>query len=239
MGAPAPSRPARPPVGEELDLDVTDLAFGGNGVARHNGFVVFVAGGIPGDRVRAVVTKRKRAYGEARVTEVLTPSPERLAPVADHPGAPWQVLPYERQLAVKAAQVDEALRRIGRLDGHDLEPIVPASQTWRYRNKLEYSFGCADDGTLLCGFHAPGRWDRIDPLGDCLLASEAGNAVRERVLAWCREQGRDDPCRRADREPGGVEPADLRVRAASGPDVHHDEGVPLHVGHAVPRAGNR
>ncbi len=57
---------------------------------------------------------------------MLEPSPDRIAPVADHPGAPWQVLPYERQLAVKAEQVDDALRRIGRLDGFALEPIVPA-----------------------------------------------------------------------------------------------------------------
>jgi 23S rRNA (uracil1939-C5)-methyltransferase len=62
-------------------------------------------------------------------------------------------------------------------------------QQWRYRNKLEYSFGTGPDGTLVCGFHAPGRYDQIVPLDDCLLASERGNAAREQVLAWCREQG--------------------------------------------------
>ena len=179
----------RPERGAELDLRVDALANGGNGVARLEGYVVFVQGAIPGDRVRAVVTKRKRAYAEARTVEVLEPSPDRIEPVADHPGAPWQVLPYERQLEVKQEQVADALTRIGRLEGFTLAPIVPAVAQWRYRNKLEYSFGAAADGTLVCGFHAPGSWHEIVPVADCLLASERGNAAREQVLAWCRDQG--------------------------------------------------
>ncbi len=179
----------RPQKGDELDLRVDALAFGGNGVARLEGYVVFVQGGVPGDRVRAVVTKRKKAYAEARAVEILEPGPERIAPVADHPGAPWQVLPYERQLAVKQEQVSDALTRIGRLEGFELRDIVPAVEPWRYRNKLEYSFGTAADGALVCGFHAPGSWHEIVPVADCLLASERGNAAREQVVGWCREQG--------------------------------------------------
>jgi 23S rRNA (uracil1939-C5)-methyltransferase len=179
---------ARPRPGDELELRVDSLAFGGAGVARADGYVVFVDGGVPGDRVRARVHKSKRAYAHARAVELLEPSPERVAPVADHPGAPWQVLAYERQLEVKQEQVDDALRRIGRIDGFTLEPIVPAVESWRYRNKLEYSFGAAPDGTLTCGFHAPGRWDEIVPLDDCRLASERGNAARERVVAWGRAE---------------------------------------------------
>jgi 23S rRNA (uracil1939-C5)-methyltransferase len=185
----AATRPPRPERGQELDLRVDALAFGGRGVARHEGFVLFVQGAIPGDRVRAVVTKRKRGYGEARLTEVLEPSPERIAPVADHPGAPWQVLPYERQLAVKQELVADARPRIGHLDGFALDDIVPAVEQWRYRNKLEYSFGTGEDGELVCGFHAPGSWERIEPLDDCLLATQRGNAAREQVLAWARDQG--------------------------------------------------
>ena len=146
---------------------------------------------MPGDRVRAVVTKRKKAYAEARTVALLERRPgAHRGGRADHPGAPWQVLPYERQIAIKAEQVDDALRRIGRLDGYELEPLVPAIEQWRYRNKLEYSFG-TDDGALVCGFHAPGSWERIEPLEDCLLASEAGNAgaargaaVVPRARAW-------------------------------------------------------
>jgi 23S rRNA (uracil1939-C5)-methyltransferase len=168
---------------------IDSLAHGGNGVARHDGYVVFVAGAVPGDRVRAVVGKAKRAYAEARTIEVLSPSPDRIAPVADHPGAPWQVLPYERQLEVKAEQVADALARIGRLEGFEQESIVPAVEQWRYRNKLEYSFGTGEAGELVCGFHAPGRFDEIVPVSDNRLASERGNAVREQVLAWCRSEG--------------------------------------------------
>src|SRR3954466_6981957 len=169
-----PAAPARPQRGDELDLRIDTLAYGGAGVARLDGYVVFVRDAVPGDRVRARITKRKRAYAEARAVEVIEPSPERIPPVADHPGAPWQVLPYERQLEVKAEQVEDALRRIGRLDGFALEPIVPAVEQWRYRNKLEYSFGTDAAGELVCGFHAPGRWEDIVPVTDCLLASEAG-----------------------------------------------------------------
>jgi 23S rRNA (uracil1939-C5)-methyltransferase len=180
------TRPAR---GDVLELSVDSLAFGGAGVARLDGYVVFVQGGMPGDRVRAEVQKAKRAYAEARAVEILAPSPERVAPRAEHPGAPWQVLPYERQLQVKHAQVDDALRRIGRLTDFELEPIVAAVQPWRYRNKLEYSFGTDADGRLVCGFHAPGRWEEIVELSDCLLASEPANAARERAVEWCRAQG--------------------------------------------------
>jgi 23S rRNA (uracil1939-C5)-methyltransferase len=183
---PTSTRPAR---GAELELTVDTLAHGGNGVARLDGYVVFVAGALPGDRVRAVVGKSKRAYAEARTVEILEPSPDRIAPTADHPGAPWQVLTYDRQLEVKAEQVGDALRRIGKLDGFEQDPIVPAVEQWRYRNKLEYSFGTDAEGTLVCGFHAPGRFDEIVALDDCLLASERGNAARDQVLAWAREQG--------------------------------------------------
>jgi 23S rRNA (uracil1939-C5)-methyltransferase len=188
----ASTSPARVHKGQELELRVDSLAFGGNGVARHEGYVVFVVGAVPGDRVRAVVTKRKRAYAEARTVELLEPSPDRVQPVADHPGAPWQVLPYERQLEVKAAQVGDALQRIGRLEGFELQPIVPAQETWRYRNKLEFSFGmgsAAHPPALVCGFHAPGSWERIEHVEDCLLQSERGNAARAAALRWCRERG--------------------------------------------------
>src|SRR3954463_10085895 len=157
----APSTSTRPGRGDELDLSVDSLAYGGNGVARRDGYVVFVADAVPGDRVRAVVTKSKRSYAEARTVAVLEPSPDRVPPVAHHParappvahppGAPWQVLPYERQLEVKAEQVADALARIGRLAGFEQEPIVPAAETWRYRNKLEYSFGRGEAGALVCG----------------------------------------------------------------------------------------
>jgi 23S rRNA (uracil1939-C5)-methyltransferase len=176
--------------GELLEVEIDSLAFGGRGVARCDGMVVFVAGALPGDRVRAEVTKAKRRFAEARAVELLRPGADRVADRCVHdgepcPGAPWQGLPYERQLTHKREQVDEALRRIGDLDGFELEEIEPAVEQWRYRNKLEYSFG-ERDGEPTLGFHARGRWDLIVDVEDCQLASERGNAARNAVRDWAR-----------------------------------------------------
>jgi 23S rRNA (uracil1939-C5)-methyltransferase len=180
---------------ELLTLDIDSLAYGGRGVARHDGYVVFVDGALPGDRVRVEVTKAKRQFAEAQALELLHPGSDRVPDSCLHagepcPGAPWQGLDYERQLQTKREQVDDALRRIGDLDGFELEPIEPAVQQWRYRNKLEYSFGEAGGGPVL-GFHARGRWDRVVEVEDCMLASEASNEARNRVQDWAREAGLD------------------------------------------------
>jgi 23S rRNA (uracil1939-C5)-methyltransferase len=179
----------RPAQGATVEVTIDSLAHGGAGVGRLEGYVLFVRDAIPGDRVSALITKRKRAYAEARTVELLEPSPERIAPAAAHPGAPWQVLPYERQLEIKAEQVEDALRRIGKLDGFAMEPIVPAAEQWRYRNKVEFSFGTDHAGELVCGFHAPGSWEQIVDVPDCLLVSERVNEMRRDVLAFARERG--------------------------------------------------
>jgi 23S rRNA (uracil1939-C5)-methyltransferase len=176
--------------GELLEVEVDSLAFGGRGVARADGFVVFVAGALPGDRVRVEVTKAKKRFAEARTVELLRAGADRIPDRCVHggepcPGAPWQGLPYERQLAGKSEQVGEALRRLGGLEGFELEEIVPAAEQWRYRNKLEYSFG-DDNGDPILGFHARGRWDLVVDVDDCHLASEAGNAARNEVRDWAR-----------------------------------------------------
>ncbi|MBA2581085.1 MAG: class I SAM-dependent RNA methyltransferase, partial [Thermoleophilaceae bacterium] len=180
------TRPAR---GQELELTVDALAYGGAGIARLDGYVIFVAGAMPGDRVRARVGKAKRGFAEARMVELLEPSPERVEPRAHHPGASWQVLPYERQVAEKESQVREALRRIGGFGDPPVEPMLPAESRWRYRNKLEYSFGGAAGDELALGFHRPGRWNEIDDVADDVLASERIDALRSRVRAWCRSEG--------------------------------------------------
>jgi 23S rRNA (uracil1939-C5)-methyltransferase len=178
--------------GELLEVEIESLAFGGRGVARCEGMVVFVAGALPGDRVRAEITKAKRRFAEARAVELLRPGADRVADRCVHegepcPGAPWQGLPYDRQLTQKREQVDEALRRIGGLDGFELEEIEPAIEEWRYRNKLEYSFG-EREGEPILGFHARGRWDLIVGVVDCQLASERGNAARNAVRDWAQRE---------------------------------------------------
>jgi 23S rRNA (uracil1939-C5)-methyltransferase len=182
----------RPRRGELLEVEIDSLAFGGRGVARVGGYVVFVSGGLPGDLVRAEVTKPKSRFAEARAVERLRPGADRVGDRCLHegepcPGAPWQGLAYEQQLVEKSRQVEEALRRIGGLDGFELEPIEPALEQWRYRNKLEYSFGAREGETVL-GFHASGRWDLVIGVDDCLLASERGNEARNAVREWAREE---------------------------------------------------
>jgi 23S rRNA (uracil1939-C5)-methyltransferase len=176
-----------------VELEIESLAQGGRGIARDDGYVIFVSGALPGDRVRAQVTKAKRHFGEARVVELLRPSAERISDTCVHdgepcPGAAWQGLPYERQVTEKAAQVEEALRRLGRLESFELEPIEPAVEKWRYRNKLEYSFGRRDDGLAL-GFHRRGSWADVVDVDDCKLASDENNAARNAVRAWARGAG--------------------------------------------------
>ncbi|MFL5868983.1 MAG: 23S rRNA (uracil(1939)-C(5))-methyltransferase RlmD [Thermoleophilaceae bacterium] len=179
----------RPRAGDELEVVVDSLAHGGAGVARADGYVVFVRGAVPGDRVRVRLTKSKRSFGEADTLELLEPSPDRIEPEVPHPGAPWQVLPYERQLEEKERQVADALTRLGSFEDPPVESIVPAVEQLRYRNKVEYSFGEDEAGELVLGFHRPGRWDLIDDVREDVLASERVDELRAAAAGWCRSEG--------------------------------------------------
>src|SRR3954470_21721036 len=174
---------------QELELTIDRLAYGGNGVARLNGFVVFVRRGLPGDTVRARVTKVQRRHAEALVTEVLQPSPLRVEAPCDHfpacGGCRFQDLAYEAQAQSKHDQVADALRRIGGFAEPPLEELLPADEIFHYRNKLEYSFTQLDDGPTL-GFHKAGRWDEVLQIDECWLTTDVGNAVRNAVRHWAR-----------------------------------------------------
>jgi 23S rRNA (uracil1939-C5)-methyltransferase len=178
---------------EELELDVESLAYGGNGVARVDGYVVFVRRGLPGDRVRARVTKVKRGYAEAFATGVVRAGPHHAdAPCAHYPacgGCRFQDLAYETQLEQKHAQVRDALQRIGGIAEPPLAAIVPCEpEIFHYRNKLEYSFTGTPDGPAL-GFHRAGRWDEVLEIDTCWLTTGLGNGIRAAVRDWAREEG--------------------------------------------------
>ena len=177
---------------QELELKIDSLAYGGNGVARLNGFVVFVRRGLPGDTVRARVTKVKRSHAEATALEVVEAGAPRVeAPCVHFPacgGCRFQDLAYEAQLESKATQVADALARIGKLSGFELEPAVPAESLFHYRNKLEYSFTATPTGVGL-GFHKAGRWDEVLDIERCWLTTDLGNAIREAVKGWANDQG--------------------------------------------------
>jgi len=177
---------------QELELRIDSLAYGGNGVARLNGFVVFVRRGLPGDTVRARVTKVKRSHAEAIAVEVVEPGADRVeAPCLHYPacgGCRFQDLAYERQLEAKAGQVGDAMARIGGFSDLELEPAVPAESIFHYRNKLEYSFTETPDGVGL-GLHRAGRWDEVLDIEKCWLTTDVGNALRNAVRDWARAEG--------------------------------------------------
>jgi 23S rRNA (uracil1939-C5)-methyltransferase len=176
---------------QELELTVDSLAYGGNGVARLDGFVVFVRRGLPGDTVRARVTKVQRRHAEALATEVLSPGPLRVdAPCAHFPecgGCRFQDLAYDAQVATKEQWVRDSLQRLAGLADPPLEPIVPAASQFGYRNKMEYSFTQLERGAAL-GLHKAGRWDEVLEIEKCWLTTDVGNAIRNRMSAWAQEE---------------------------------------------------
>ncbi|MDO8735847.1 MAG: 23S rRNA (uracil(1939)-C(5))-methyltransferase RlmD [Thermoleophilia bacterium] len=202
---------------QELELDIDSLAFGGRGVARQDGFVIFVEGAVPGDRVRAVVTRARRSYAEARVVELLNGSPERKSAECAHfgtcGGCSWQTLTYEAQLRYKQQQVIECLGHIGGIAGFELDEPIAADPFWRYRNKVEFSFApglpaesaepagpaapaghAVKDATsgaaeIALGFHLPGEWRHVVDIQDCLLHSQETNAIRNNIRGFARESG--------------------------------------------------
>jgi 23S rRNA (uracil1939-C5)-methyltransferase len=178
---------------QELELRIDSLAYGGRGVARLNGFVVFVNRALPGDVVRARVTKVKRSHAEAVAVEVVEAGAPRVeAPCAHYPacgGCRFQDLAYEAQLDAKSQQVADALARIGGFSDLELEEALPAASTFHYRNKLEYSFTALPGGEVGLGFHRAGRWDEVLDVERCWLTTDLGNGIREAVKAWARAEG--------------------------------------------------
>jgi predicted RNA-binding protein with TRAM domain len=163
-----------PRTGEIIELTIDGLAYGGQGVGRVDDFVVFVRRAVPGDRVRAQIVKRKRSYAEARLLEIVASSALRVPPACAHEagcgGCEWQTLDYAAQLDFKQRQVVESLEHIGGLRGLEVEPIRGMEHPWRYRNKMEYSFGSDENGRLLLGLHKRGSWREIIEIEDCWLA---------------------------------------------------------------------
>jgi len=180
----------KPRRGDVVELVVDDLAFGGDGVGRLDGYVVFVRGGLPGDRLRVRVTEARARYARAVVEQVEEPSPQRVEAPCPYfgrcGGCRFQHLAYEAQLALKAKQVRDCLERLGGLAGVALRPILPAPETYGYRNKMEFTItGTA--GAPVVGLHEADRYDVVLDIERCLLQSEAMNrlltAVREELRA--------------------------------------------------------
>ncbi len=155
----------RPRKGEILTLTITDLAFGGKGVARSNGFVIFVESAVPGDVIEAEVQKARGSYAEAKIARIVTPSEHRITPACEHfeycGGCKWQHLEYAIQKKYKEDQVRQALIHIAGIKEPPVEPIIGAHKIYYYRNKMEFSFHVGGDGETLLGLHVAGRFQDI------------------------------------------------------------------------------
>src|SRR5262247_137565 len=128
---------ARARRGDTLSVTIDDLAYGGEGVARADGYVVFVPGGVPGDRVRVRLWEARSRFGRGRIEAIEEPSPHRVEAPCQYfgrcGGCRLQHVAYPAQLAFKAKQVADVLERVGGLTGHELRPIVGAVDTHGYR----------------------------------------------------------------------------------------------------------
>ena len=163
-------------VNELLNVEITDLAVGGQAIARHEGRVVFVDRGLPGDRVDARIRRVHRRYAEARLIRIETDSPLRVPAPCPHVtqcgGCRFQDLDYAEQCRTKTRMVREALVHLGGLTDPPVEDIVPAPSTFGYRNKMEFAFHPDPEGQPILGMHERGAFDRVFALETCLLCSE-------------------------------------------------------------------
>src|SRR5438093_6141683 len=129
-----------PAVGSQLTATIHDVAFGGEGVARVDGFVLFVPFVLAGEEVEVEVTEVKKNFARARPLKVVKPSPERVTPpcpyFGDCGGCQYQHIDYPAQLRLKRKQIADLLQRIGGFAGSVVDPVVPCPQPYGYRNRI-------------------------------------------------------------------------------------------------------
>ena len=180
---------AKPRRGESLELTIDDLAFGGEGVGRADGYVVFVRGGLPGDRLRVRLTEARGRFGRAAIEDVLVPSSDRVVPPCPYfgqcGGCRLQHLAYPAQLAFKQKKVRDCLNRLGGVGEFELRPILPAPEPYGYRNKMEFTI--AGDPAAL-GLHAFERYDVVLDIERCLLQSDGMNTLLDEFRRQVRDR---------------------------------------------------
>jgi tRNA/tmRNA/rRNA uracil-C5-methylase (TrmA/RlmC/RlmD family) len=173
--------------GDTVVLKISDIAFGGDGVARVEDFVVFVPFVIVGEEVEAVITEVKRRFARAKPVRILTAAPERVAPACRYFGAcggcQYQHLAYPAQLDVKRRQIAELFRRIGGFEDSRIAPVIPCPQPYAYRNRLMIrSQWNKPEQRLNVGFV---RWDcgLVEDVDECRIAEPAINEQIRQVRA--------------------------------------------------------
>jgi 23S rRNA (uracil1939-C5)-methyltransferase len=190
------------------NLEITDIAAEGVSIGRHNNYVIFVRGAIPGDVVDVQLTRTRKSYAESKLIRINKLSEDRIEPFCSHfgrcGGCKWQMLPYEKQLFYKQKQVIDQLTRIGGIEQGNIYPIIPSRLDKFYRNKLEFTFAnrrwlepdepkMDKDGRELegLGFHIQGMFDRIIDIDKCYLQVEPSNEIRNKIRDFTRKQDYD------------------------------------------------
>jgi len=193
--------------GEELELAVEKLAFGGKALGRVEGFVVFLEHALPGQVVRARITRRKRQFAEGKVLEVVRQSPHFVEPFCMHfgtcGGCKWQDMDYQGQVQWKEKQVRECLAHLAGADQVPVDPVVPSGHETYYRNKMEYTFSdrrwllpseiaredVTHDRSFALGLHVPGFFDRVFNVEECHLQSPRSVEILRETREWCHRSG--------------------------------------------------
>ncbi|WP_336514964.1 23S rRNA (uracil(1939)-C(5))-methyltransferase RlmD [Pollutibacter soli] len=185
-------------------IRVTGYAAEGKALAKQDGKVIFIEGAVPGDLVDVRLTKSKKDWAEGKVQEIIEYSTQRTDPFCEHfgvcGGCKWQMLPYELQLKYKQEEVEQQLRRIGKVKLPPIQPILGSEKTRYYRNKLEFTFSSkrfipysvARSGESLSddqlkpalGFHVPGIFDKVVDVQQCFLQDDPSNAIRNEARSF-------------------------------------------------------
>jgi 23S rRNA (uracil1939-C5)-methyltransferase len=169
--------------GSELIVPIVDLAVGGRGVARVDGFVLFVAGALQGETARVRVDRVRRGFAEGTAVAILQPSPDRAIPPCEHydacGGCDLQHLAVPAQAEAKRAQVASLLKRIAGLQDVDVPPAVLSPLPFGYRFRMDFDWRASRSGPIL-GLHRRGRPDAVVPIRRCLLTTDTVNEM----IAW-------------------------------------------------------
>jgi 23S rRNA (uracil1939-C5)-methyltransferase len=176
--------------GQVVEIELTDLAHGGDAVGRDQGRAVFVPGGLPGELVRARLTQERKNYARAALVEVLRASPDRVPPrypeLGESGGFQWQHIAYPAQVAWKTRIVRQLLLRIGKFANPPVEPTIgmPAdADPWRYRTVAQ--FAIAPDGAI--GFRRAGSHDVLD-MPTCPIVHPALDTLYQAAREWMRSR---------------------------------------------------
>lgn len=162
---------------EEFEVIPTTCVYGGDALARlPDGRAVFIPYALPEELLRIRLVEEKERYARGVISEILTPSPDRIQPRCPHfqdcGGCHYQHIPYQEQLRIKETILVDQLRRVGKIDSPPVKPIRPSPSPWNYRNHIQ--FHVAEDGRP--GF-LKHRSSEIVPIQECHLPEESLNRI--------------------------------------------------------------